>query len=132
MTRVIMSGCKSSINGNCLSCYRSLIFSLSFLAFEVLKKSWGTSKGTSKIATVIDIYVYTAKLKSIFLILKKQSKYVRYASDQLFTMNLRCVYTCHYNVICKPNLYNLQYKTRWSRLRYHWGRVKFIRRWSRK
>ena len=39
MTRVMMSGCKSSINGYCLSCYGSLIFSFSFLAFEVLRKA---------------------------------------------------------------------------------------------
>ena len=60
MTRVMMSGCKSSINGTFLSCYGSLIVSFSFSAFEVLKKSWNTSKGTSKTTTVIDICVYTA------------------------------------------------------------------------
>ena len=60
MTQVMMSDRKSSINDNFLSCYRSLIFSFSLSAFEVLNKSWNTSKGTPEIAIVIDIYLCTA------------------------------------------------------------------------
>ena len=55
MTRVMMSCCKSTIKGFFLY-YGSLIFSFSLSAIEVLKKSRNTSKGDSKIATVINVF----------------------------------------------------------------------------